>query len=335
MPVVRVSTDLFLPAARRLVSQTNASIEDAARRLVESAPRHGIDMSLCFVTLEAPSRPLRAGRAGKAQPVVRQACLAVKGSGRTAMLFISEPSVGELEAPEARDERVACIRAAVDLLAREHARDVGLVQALPEPEEIWTTEACDQAGFIRVGDLSYLRCPPLKARDAQRLAHEFDDRAPWPEGVEILRCSDLPPSLLDDLLGEALESSYVDTLDCPELSGLRSKADVIDSHRSIGRYDPSTWWLVQRNGKPRGCMLLSGCPDQRATELVYLGLAPELRHAGMGKRLLAMGLQTMRRIHPTWGVTCAVDERNTPALRLYDRLGFERVARRVALVRPI
>lgn len=331
-PVVRVSAELFLPAARRLVSQTNSSVEDAARRLVESAPRHAIDLTMCFVTLESPAKPARHAKGGT--PVVRQACLAVKGSGRTAMLFISEPLLGEHEPPGARGERVACIRAAVSHLRAFHAADVGLVQALPEPEEPWTIEACDDAGFIRVGNLSYLRCPPLKARDAQKLAPAHGSTG-WPAGVEVIRCSDLPPSEVDELLGEALEITYIDTLDCPELSGLRSKADVIDSHQSIGQYDPALWWLVMQERRPRGCMLLSACPDQRATELVYLGLAPSLRSVGIGKRLLGMGMQAVRRVHPTWGMTCAVDERNEPALRLYQGLGFERVARRVAMVRPL
>jgi ribosomal protein S18 acetylase RimI-like enzyme len=334
-PVVRVTPDLFLAAARRLVSQTNASVEDAARRLVESAPRHGIDLTMCFATLEPAPRLVKGAKTGRGTAVVRQACLAVKGSGRTAMLFISEPLIGELEAPEAKDERVACIHAAVNHLRAFHARDVGLVQALPEPEEPWTIEACQDAGFILVGNLTYMRCPPMKAKEAQKLVPVAEQEAPWLAGVELLRCSDLPPSELDELLGEALEATYVDTLDCPELSGLRSKADVIDSHRSIGQYDPALWWLVMHERQPRGCMLLSACADQRATELVYLGLAPSLRALGMGKRLLAMGMQVVRRVHPTWAVTCAVDERNVPALKLYQRLGFEGIARRVAMVRPI
>lgn len=333
--VVRVTPELFLPVARRLVSQTNASVEDAARRLVDSAPRHGIDLTMCFATVEPTPHLPKTPRGNKDSPVVRQACLAVKGSGRTAMLFISEPLAGEPEAPEAKHERVACIHAGVNHLRAFHARDVGLIQALPEPEESWTVEACDDAGFIRVGNLTYMRCPPLKAREAQRLSPMAGHDAPWPPGVEIIRASDLPPSELDELLGEALEATYVDTLDCPELSGLRAKADVIDSHRSIGQYDPAMWWLVMLERKPRGCVLLSACADQRATELVYLGLAPPLRSMGLGKRLLAMGMQVARRVHPGWGMTCAVDERNVPALRLYQRLGFVGIARRVAMVRPI
>jgi ribosomal protein S18 acetylase RimI-like enzyme len=35
------------------------------------------------------------------------------------------------------------------------------------------------------------------------------------------------------------------------------------------------------------------------------------------------------------GLTCAVDTRNAPAMRLYHRLGFERFATRIPLVRAL
>ncbi len=84
--VVRITPDLALSAAGRLVSQSNPNIETAAKRLVASAPEHGIDLSLIWATLEP--------RQGRKAPKVRQACLAVLGAGRTAMLFISEPAPG-------------------------------------------------------------------------------------------------------------------------------------------------------------------------------------------------------------------------------------------------
>jgi ribosomal protein S18 acetylase RimI-like enzyme len=34
-------------------------------------------------------------------------------------------------------------------------------------------------------------------------------------------------------------------------------------------------------------------------------------------------------------ITCAVDTRNTPAMRLYAALKFESFAERIALVRPV
>ena len=132
----------------------------------------------------------------------------------------------------------------------------------------------------------------------------------------------------------ALDRTYEATLDCPELCGLRDTADVLESHRSTGVFDPALWWLVFLNEQPHGCMLLNRCPDHGTVELVYLGLSPELRSRRIGSRLLELGLAA---IDSTGGtpITCAVDLRNAPALRLYGRLGFREFGRRVALVRPI
>ncbi|CAG0970169.1 hypothetical protein PHYC_01201 [Phycisphaerales bacterium] len=323
-----MTRDLYLAAARRLVSQANPDIETAARRLVESASKHDIDFSLCFGTLEPA-----AGRHG---PIVRQVCLAVLGAGRTAMLFISEPVKGLPEGPEGLCERKASINCACEHLAAHQAARVRIAQALPEPEERWAVEAFFGAGFQRVGNLLYMRAEPPASRGRARVEEG------WPAGVAVERVSDIgglgsskERARVDGELMQALDASYIDTLDCPELCGLRTTEDVLDSHRSTGSYDPAWWWLVRVGGKPAGAMLLNRCPDQKSVELAYLGLGPEARGKGLGKRLLAFGLDRVRRVNPGWIMTCAVDERNTPALRLYASLGFEAHARRCALVRPI
>lgn len=323
-----MTRDLYLAAARRLVSQANPDLEAAARRLVESASKHDIDFSLCFGTVE-PS----AGRHG---PIVRQVCLAVLGAGRTAMLFISEPVRGLAEGPEAVGERRACIDAACEHLGIHNAARVRIAQALPEPEERWALEAFFGAGFRRVGNLVYLRAEPPALRGKARADEN------WPAGITVQRVSDIgglgsskERERVDGELMQALEDSYIDTLDCPELCGLRTTDDVLDSHRSTGSYDPAWWWLVRLDGRPCGAMLLNRCPDQKSVELAYLGLGPQARGKGLGKQLLAFGLERVRKANPGWVMTCAVDERNTPALRLYASLGFEPHARRCALVRPI
>jgi ribosomal protein S18 acetylase RimI-like enzyme len=68
---------------------------------------------------------------------------------------------------------------------------------------------------------------------------------------------------------------------------------------------------------------------------VYLGLSPELRGRGLGRVMLCKGIDELQHRHPTWGMTLAVDHRNTPALRLYASLGFKPFGERVAMVRPV
>lgn len=242
------------------------------------------------------------------------------------MLIVSGPT-GADEARE-RVERVGCINAACEFFGGNGSgRDVRLAQALPEPQEPWAVRAFLGAGFVSVGDLAYLRRPvwPLAAAPEVR----------WPAGVEIRNVEGVAPGNSDRrLLIEALNRSYEDTLDCPELCGLRETEDILESHRSTGVFNPRLWWLVLLNSQPQGCMLLSRSPDHNSVELVYLGLSPMLRGKGIGKALLEMGLSRLAGV-PADHVTCAVDLRNEPARRVYERLGFKEFGRRVAMVRPV
>jgi ribosomal protein S18 acetylase RimI-like enzyme len=202
---------------------------------------------------------------------------------------------------------------------------VKLVQALPEPPEPWAVQAFVDAGFVKVGDLAYLRrpmWPPLVIP------------APtWPEGVTVRNVEGVKPGDPDRaVLIEALDRSYEQTLDCPELCGLRETSDILESHRATGVFDRNFWWLVLLHGVAHGCVLLSRCPDQGSVELVYLGLSPALRGKRIGSRLLEMGIARLGGA-PGEHLTCAVDMRNEPARRLYQRTGFTEFGRRVAMVR--
>jgi ribosomal protein S18 acetylase RimI-like enzyme len=311
---VRISPDLALAAASRLVSQSTNDIDGAARRLVASAPAHGIDLSLIWATLDQRRR-------------VRQACLAVPGAGRTAMLFLSEPEPAG-DGPHALDERVAVLDAALAHLANEPSKRVQIGQALPDPGEVWFVEAVNAASFTKVGHLSYLRRPAGPVPKA-RTKYEL------PEGIALKRVSELPKSKVDAALVEAMDRSYVDTMDCPELCGLRETKDILASHKDTGKLDPSTWWLVYNDGEPHGCGLFSAVPDAASCELVYLGLSPEVRGKGLGKHLLTLGIEELRKKHTAWPMTLAVDQRNKPALHLYRAFGFRSFGDRIAFVRPV
>lgn len=316
---VRIGPELVLAAATRLVSQGAGDIETAARRLVSTAPSHGIDLSLIW------------GVVGPGSPAtVRQACLAVAGAGRTAMLFLSEPPLsGEVGSAEAAlAERCACLKAACAFLARDRSQTVQIAQALPDPAEPWFVEAVSALGFTKVGDLLYLRRP------ATALPRSFR-KAPFPPELTVVSVNQLAKTGLDDLLIAAMDRSYADTLDCPELCGLRCTRDILASHRDTGKFDPASWWVVLREGDPLGCAFFSAVPDAASSELVYLGLAPEARGRGLGRQLLAMGIEHLRKRHPGWPMTLAVDQRNSPALALYDAFGFRNFGSRIAFVKPL
>lgn len=358
LALLQVPPDLRLLAAERIVGnagEDRGGREAAARKFVEAAGQLGIDVSLMWGTLDPSGR------------YFHQVCLAVIGAGRTAMLFMSDDEAG----PEwdfgfgshiIRRREVASGVAQRELLVRHvcrhlkslrgpipgrsvgHAKgstrlldpdqpSVILVQGLLETDEHEAADALSRAGFLRLGDLVYMR-RPLAGAASKRLSRAAADTPAWPAGITVRPLSDIDPALHHSLLARALSRSYIDTLDCPELCGLRSIDDVIDSHRAVGDLNLATWWIIQSHGDAEGAMLLTECPDQRTVELVYLGLSPTLRGRGLGAGLLKMGLAAVSGAAAT-AITCAVDSRNTPAMKLYKRAGFQRFSTRLPLVKGL
>ncbi|MBS0196056.1 MAG: GNAT family N-acetyltransferase [Planctomycetes bacterium] len=325
--MTKITSDLFLPAAMRLVSQGNADVEAAGKRLVAASGKHGIDLSLAWGTVQRFT--------GKQRPIVRQACLAVLGAGKTAMMFVSEPPrTGDAGGTEAGiAERAACIQAACGFLSASPPSEIRIVQALPEPRETYALEAYARAGFRNVGSLTYMR------RSGLPVASGATDPS-WPQDVRIVAYDELADGpggtgRADALVSEALDRSYEQTQDCPEMCGLRETRDVVQSHRSVGTFDPHFWWIVMSGDEAHGCLLLNPCPEQRSVELVYIGLSVKMRGRGLAKTLLSWGIARTAPGRAGWDVSCAVDDRNTSAQALYRGLGFKDAGKRVALVRPL
>ncbi len=324
---VQIPRHLLLAAARKIVSQ-NSDSEVAARRLIANASDNQIDLSLLFGVLG------QAAPGGKPIEIIRQVCLIVKGAGRTSIAFLSEPPRdGDLgTSAEAVSDRSACLLAACRHIKTQFGDAVQVAQSLPDPHETWAIEAFVHAGFSRVGDLLYLRRPWRTGLGTVQSGYGVD-------GLEVLPLSSVPQNEHNSVLLAALESSYIDTLDCPELCGLRTTQDILDSHFATGTFIPELWWILLLHGRPSGCMLFSPIAGQRAAELVYLGLASELRGKGLSSKLLSMGI-AQARSHPMlqFGFeefTCAVDTRNIPARKIYERAGFTSFAERVAFVKTL
>lgn len=293
------------------------------RRSLEAFAELGIPLDHAWGTMEA---------VGVGRYRIRHVCLVVPGSGRTGMLFLSPldgcEGLGSWESQAA--EIGSLIETATRWVRENMSREMHLLQALPSPQDVWVLDACSRAGYVRIGDLLYLRADVEAASeiagrgtssesppDAIRIRAVRPGRAGWE--------ADCP------LLLEALERSYIDTLDCPELCGLRETPDVLESHLKSGRFDPETWYLVLEDERAAGCALFSECIGKSAMELVYLGLAPQVRGKGLGRHLLWRGIEAARQ-RGLEELTCAVDARNVPARTLYGRLGMSEVSRRVAFV---
>lgn len=349
--LIHVPPELVFAAAERLVGDQSPDPHHAAERFLDNAGSVGIDLGLMWATVS-----------GRTPISVRQVVLAVVGAGHTAMMFISGPErrgTGAIRRISSRSEppagpavalserevllRTACRRLAEGFGGKPAAR---MAQALLESHEKDALQAFQAAGFIRVGDLAYLR----------RSDRQPPPWNPLPSSTRLRTVADLLSegrSLggVDAMVAAVLERTYVDTRDCPELCGLRTPTEVLASHRAVGRYDPDLWWIVFNDAHPVGCMLFNIVPEQEGVELVYLGLAPEVRGRGLGAGVLARGLRHLlgwadaqaesaaeargRVLAGIGGVMCAVDIRNAAALRLYRSLGFQRFATRVPVVKGL
>ncbi|MGP1308742.1 MAG: GNAT family N-acetyltransferase [Phycisphaerales bacterium] len=298
---VRVERSRLLEAARALVADAPGPKSVSAERFLTAAAAHGLDLDNTWAVLNE-------------RGAIAEVALATPGSGRTHMLFTS-PAKNQVEA-----ERLA---AAIDASCRA-VQSAGLAQALLEPGQTVQAAAFERAGFRRLAALGYLR------RANPRVRRVAPPPLNLPAGVTVEHWT---PGADEDF-ALALERSYADTLDCPELCGLRDTHDVLESHKAAGVFDPTLWWLVRVDGEPQGAMLFAPGHGGAHIELVYLGVAPAARGTGLGKTLLAHGLGVLAG-RPEPSVTCAVDQRNEPAKRLYGRAGFVEFAERIAYIRPV
>jgi ribosomal protein S18 acetylase RimI-like enzyme len=192
-------------------------------------------------------------------------------------------------------------------------RGAKLAQALLPLDEAFLGDALVRNGFLHVTRLQYLQ------HDLTDPA-ALDSRAP--------RLTFLP------YRGETVERfhrtlmrSYEGTLDCPELNGVRSVAEIIDGHKGQGIHDPDRWWLAEEAGQPVGVLLLADVPDLGGWDLSYVGVVPEARGRGVGRALTRLALDEAQAAGVD-RVTLAVDMRNEPAWRMYRQLGFEAAEQR-------
>lgn len=334
-PGVRVSRVRSDPArcraAQRLVEHSRPGDRDAGRLFLANTRAAGIDLEHFFASFPdesgsehsgtQPSMRFRRRTDEDSHPPARESLLIVLGSGRTALLFPSMP-----ESSDRERELGSVVVRGIEGLPSERNDGPALAQALLLRSEAASGRGLEHAGFTKLAELAYLRKTPL--RTSERFESYRDGLV---EGVTVKRLIDIEDSERDQTLTQALEASYKDTLDCPELQSLRETSDVLVSHKATGVFDPTLWWVLFKDNEPAGVTLVSALEERSEAELVYMGLGRSLRGHGLGKRMLGLAIDELRK-RGTGSLTCAVDLRNTPAMKLYSSLGLRAFAERVAYV---
>jgi ribosomal protein S18 acetylase RimI-like enzyme len=229
--------------------------------------------------------------------------------GRTAAVWPPQFAPGSSARPE-----VAA--ALLDQLAVELATSgAALAQAIVGPHDV-SGELLRWGGFQHAGDLLYLFAP----------AEAFPKQPPeLPFRMQNFRSED------DDRLQRLIERTYIGTLDCPQLDGLRQTADIVAGYRAVGEFRPDLWQFAVADKQDVGCLIVNLHPEVAHAEIVYLGIVPEARGRGWGRHLARQALWLAGK----WGcerAVLAVDAGNDPAISAYAATGFAECDRRALWV---
>jgi len=235
---------------------------------------------------------------------VRAAAMGHLGGGRTATVFHSRPR---------RDRDVRVVSRLLEALTGAILQaGCVYVQALIPPEQRYSAEACAGAGYEYLTQLVYLRLPAAAAPAGS--GEELDWKTIDQTG--------------DELLKPVIADTYVDSMDCPGLLGLRSMDEVLAGHRASGVYTPSGWLLPHKGDECVGCVLINDSVESsRDVDVVYLGVRPPWRRRGFARAMIARAADYAASRQRRW-VTLAVDAANTPAVNLYRQVGFTETCRR-------
>ncbi len=260
---------------------------------------------------QAPPAARDAGFTGlleaRAGDTTLGATLAVIQPGRTALVY--QPRLIAGADPQAR----ALLRAGRDAFLQKH--DVCLAQ------EVLPLDALDDATTARADGYNI----------AVELLYLAADRATFPSTPPAgeLRLEPYQAGQ-EQRLADILIRTYIRTLDCPEINGVRSAIETIDGYASAGKYDPLLWGLLRHCKQDVGCVIVAQ-HEGGAAELVYVGLVPEARGRGLAREAIAWAMW-LARCADCGLISVAVDQRNTPARKVYATSGFTQFdARRVML----
>jgi ribosomal protein S18 acetylase RimI-like enzyme len=245
------------------------------------------------------------------EPIAAQ--LAQAMPGRVAVVWPPQFQIAD----EPSRENVAALL--FDRLMRELSGcDVHLAQALLTHDNRAAANQFAAGGFSHAADLLYLAAEAGSQQSAPALSFDIETFAPAAESR----------------LARLVERTYVGTLDCPIIDGLRKTPDVIAGYQAVGEFRAALWHIARDGARDIGCLLLNVHPDVQHAEIVYLGLIPEVRGRRWGQQLIEFARWLARQANCD-RVVLAVDAANHPAIRLYKAAGFFEFDRRAVWIRPL
>jgi len=224
--------------------------------------------------------------------------------------MVAQPLPGHLGVvapPSADDPAIAdaLVLAAIAHLEKNHVR---LVQAYLDADA--DPVALEHGGFRFVTRIEHRRLASIKSGGtASPCGIGQGDAVPPLSGIVFDKAFD--PALF----AATLVATHEGSLDAPE-ANIGATAEEIDS----GYAATCERWLAVEDEQPVGVLILS--KTMTTGEIEYFGVVPAARGRGVGAAILHHAMDSFRNRGLT-NVSVAVDERNIPARKLYDRLGFQ------------
>lgn len=192
------------------------------------------------------------------------------------------------------------------VLAEVETAEIKMAQALVAPADRDDIARLSAAGFTRLAELEYL----VSGRAASR------------SGPPTLPLELEPYQAADRARMEAIvDRTYVGSLDCAGLNGLRTGSQLLDEYQSTAAHLPGHWFFATSQGTDVGCLLLADHPALDQFELVYVALVPEVRGRGWGAALVRYA-QWFAATVGRQRMVLAVDSANRPAVAMYEALGM-------------
>lgn len=210
----------------------------------------------------------------------------------------------------------AVLQAAVALL---QSTGVKFAQCLLSPDEPFAAEALRRRGIHRLTRVNHLRA---SSKGVIRENDTLDTLAPATRFITFVPFDECDENTFERVFIQSFEG----TLDCPELNDLRTADEILAGHRTSAP-DRSRWWLIRHADEAAGVLVLADAATPNCWDLAYLGVSPAARRKSIGRAALVFALQQAKRAGKE-GITLMVDERNRPALNLYEKLGFMQWAAR-------
>lgn len=216
---------------------------------------------------------------------------------------------------------------------RSHQLAAKTVILLHDQDQSFDKELFAKEGFQYLSDLVYLTAmvglfptqPTVNSVAATLRFVPCFERA-LSQRSEAMEPSLLPPDVFQEMTN-LVEATYQETLDFPQLLGDGPTDQILAGYQATGQFRPELWLRVLHQEQTAGVLLLTDNPEDNFVELVYMGLFPEYRRRGLSLPIVHHTLWTARQLGRLF-VLVSVDHQNTPAMRSYQRCGFQRCDRK-------